>query len=63
MVLEEIYILQKHANFSAEYIEKIPVYKRRFYLHKLKEEFDEKKKQIDRQNSKNTQNVTKSRRR
>lgn len=43
MVLEEIYLLTKHANFESEYIEKIPVYKRRFYLHKLKEELEAQK--------------------
>ena len=42
--MEEIYLLTKHANFSAEYIEKIPVFKRRFYLNLLKEELEETKK-------------------
>lgn len=63
MVLEEIYVLQKHANFSAEFIKKIPVYERRFYLHKLKEELDERKKQIDKQNSKSNQTISKGKRR
>lgn len=42
--MEEIYLLTKHANFSSEYIEKIPVYKRRFYLEMLKEELEQQKK-------------------
>lgn len=41
--MEEIYLLTKHANFSSEYIEGIPVYKRRFYLNMLKEELEETK--------------------
>ena len=43
MVMEEIYLLTKHANFSSEYIEKIPVFKRRFYLNLLKEELEQNK--------------------
>ncbi len=42
--MEEIYLLTKHAKFNAEYIEKIPVYKRRFYLNLLKEELEDTKK-------------------
>lgn len=45
MVMEEIYILTKHANFSSQYIENIPVYKRRYYLDLLKDEMEETKKQ------------------
>ena len=41
--MEEIYLLTKHANFSSEYVEGIPVYKRRFYLNMLKEELEETK--------------------
>lgn len=41
--MEEIYLLTKHANFSSQYIENIPVYKRRFYLFKLKEELEAQK--------------------
>lgn len=43
MVMEEIYILTKHANFSSQYVEGIPVYKRRYYLDLLKEEIEETK--------------------
>ena len=42
--MEEIYLLTKHAKFNAEYIESIPVYKRRFYLNLLKEELEDTKK-------------------
>jgi len=44
MVMEEIYLLTKHANFDSSYIEKIPVFKRRFYLNMLKEELENTKK-------------------
>ena len=44
MVMEEIYILTKHGKFNSDYIEKIPVYKRRFYLNLLKEELEESKR-------------------
>jgi hypothetical protein len=44
MVMQEVYLLTKHANFSSEYIEGIPVYKRRYYLNLLKEELEETKK-------------------
>lgn len=42
--MEEIYLLTKHAKFQSEYVENIPVYKRRFYLNMLKDEFDDAKK-------------------
>jgi hypothetical protein len=45
--MHEIYILQKHAGFSAEYIENIPIYKRRFYLNQLREEIEAQKKAQD----------------
>ena len=42
--MEEIYLLTKHANFDSDYIEKVPVFKRRFYLNMLKEELEDTKK-------------------
>ena len=41
MVNEEIYILTKHARFQAEYIENLPIYRRRHFLHLLQEENEE----------------------
>ena len=41
MVNEEIYILTKHAKFQADYVEKLPVYRRRHFLHLLQEENEE----------------------
>jgi hypothetical protein len=44
MVMQEIYILTKHANFSPEYAESLPTYKRRYHLYLLEKEVDEVKK-------------------
>ena len=38
MVNDEIYILTHHGSFQAEYVESIPVYKRRYFLHLLEKE-------------------------
>jgi phage terminase Nu1 subunit (DNA packaging protein) len=45
MIMEEIYLLTKHGRFSSEYIEKIPVFKRRYFLNLMKEEADQIKKE------------------
>jgi hypothetical protein len=57
MVMEEIYLLTKHANFSSEYVENIPVYKRRFYLNMLKEELEETKAAQEKAESRAKQSV------
>jgi len=41
MVNDEIYILTKHGKFQAEYVESIPVWKRRYFLHLMEKENDE----------------------
>jgi hypothetical protein len=51
MVNEEIYILTKHAKFQADYIENLPVYRRRHFLHLLEKENEEIKKIQDREKS------------
>lgn len=38
MVNEEIFILTKHAKFQADYIENIPIYRRRHFLYLLEKE-------------------------
>ena len=53
MVNEEIYILTKHAKFEAEYVENIPVYKRRYFLHLLEKENDEIEKMQEQADSQN----------
>jgi len=50
--MQEIYILTKHANFSAEYVENLPTYKRRLHLHFLETEVEELKKHQEAQVSK-----------
>jgi len=49
MVNEEIYILTKHAKFQASYIEKLPIYRRRYFLHLLQVENDEIEKMNERE--------------
>ena len=45
MVMEEIYLLTKHGRFASDYIEKIPVFKRRYFLNLMREEADQIKKE------------------
>jgi hypothetical protein len=52
MVDEEIYILTKHANFDADYIENIPIYRRRHYLFLLQKENEEIEKMQDKAKNK-----------
>lgn len=52
MVNEEIYILTKHAKFQADYVENLPVYRRRHFLHLLERETEEIKKIQDREKAK-----------
>ena len=53
MVNEEIYILTKHAKFQAEYIENLPIYRRRHFLHLLEKENEEIERLQEKANSKN----------
>jgi hypothetical protein len=41
MVNEEIFILTKHAKFQADYIENLPIYRRRHFLFLLQKENEE----------------------
>jgi hypothetical protein len=52
MVNEEIYILTKHAKFQADYIENLPIYRRRFFIHLLQEENEKLEEMQDRERSK-----------
>ena len=54
MVNEEIYVLTKHAKFQADYVEKLPIYKRRYFLHLLEkenEEIERMQEQAERKNN------------
>jgi hypothetical protein len=53
MVDEEIYILTKHAKFQADYVENIPIYRRRHYLFLLQRENEEIEKMQEQQERKN----------
>jgi hypothetical protein len=53
MVDEEIYILTKHAKFQADYIENIPIYRRRHFLFLLEKENDEIEKMHEKANRQN----------
>ena len=54
--MQEIYILTKHAHFSAEYVESLPTWKRRYYIDLLEKEVDEIKKQQEAQVRKSKMN-------
>lgn len=53
MVNEEIYVLTKHAKFQADYVEKLPIYKRRYFLHLLEKENEEIEKMQEQAERKN----------
>lgn len=52
MVNEEIYVLTKHAKFQADYVENIPVYKRRHFLYLLQKENEEIENMIEKEKNK-----------
>lgn len=54
MVNQEIYILTKHGKFQAEYIENLPIYRRRYFLElfeKERQQIEEEYKKIDRKSA------------
>ena len=53
MVDEEIYLLTKHANFTPEYVEKIPIYKRRHFLYLLQDENEKLEELREKERNKN----------
>jgi len=53
MVNEEIYILTKHAKFQADYIENLPIYRRRHFLFLLQKENEEIERIQDQARNKN----------
>jgi len=50
---EEIYVLAKHANLGAEYVERLPVYRRRHFLYLFQKEQEEIEKVHEQARSKN----------
>lgn len=53
MVDEEIYILTKHGRFQSDYIERLPIYRRRHFLHLLEKEFERTENEIEKARNKN----------
>lgn len=56
MIDEEIYLLTRHGRFESSYIERIPVYKRRYFLHLLEreaEKIDEESEKASRRSHSN----------
>lgn len=47
MIDEEIYLLTKHGKFEASYIERIPVYRRRYFLHLLEKEAEKREEEME----------------
>jgi len=47
MVDEEIFVLTKHAKFDPDYIERLPIYRRRHFLFLLQKENEEIEKMHD----------------
>jgi len=54
MVDEEIYILTKHAKFQADYIESLPIYRRRHFLFLLQKENEEIEKLQEKEKNKSS---------
>jgi hypothetical protein len=52
MVDEEIFVLTKHAKFQADYVENLPIYRRRHFLFLLQRENEEIQKQQEKIESK-----------
>ena len=52
MVNEEIYVLTKHAKFQAEYVENLPVYRRRYFLFLLQKENEEIENMVEKEKKK-----------
>lgn len=44
-MFEEIYILSRHGKFDSNYIETIPIHKRRYLLHLLNNEAEKMEKE------------------
>jgi len=47
MIDEEIYLLTRHGKFESSYVERIPVYKRRYFLHLLEKEAEKLEEEQD----------------
>jgi phage terminase Nu1 subunit (DNA packaging protein) len=50
MIDEEIYLLTRHGRFESSFIETIPVYRRRYFLHLLEKEAEKLEEEADKAN-------------
>lgn len=56
MLDEEIFVLTRHGRFGADYIESIPVYRRRHFLYLLEKEAERVEEQVNKSSNKSTPN-------
>ena len=56
IILEQLYVLIKHANFTYLDAYKLPVWKRLWFIYKLKEENENEKQTINNNNVSNSSN-------
>ena len=56
LILEQLYVLIKHANFTYSDAYKLPVWKRLWFIYKLKEDFEKEKQEINNNLQKNSSN-------
>lgn len=54
MINQEIYILTKHGRFQADYVENLPIYRRRYFLELFQKENDELEKEYEKLNRKSS---------
>lgn len=47
MVLDELYLISKNTNNSFTDVSKLPIYKRRYFIKKIHDEFEEMEKQMN----------------
>jgi hypothetical protein len=50
-MLDEIYYLVRHANFSYKDLLEVPTYERKYFINKLSEEFTKRAEQIEKSKS------------
>ena len=51
-LLDEIYYLSKHVNFTYQNVMTMPTYERKYFINKLVEEFEKQREEIEKRNSK-----------
>jgi len=54
-LLEEIYYLVKHANFTYHDVVHMPIFERRFFIDKITEEFRKRNEKIEEMRNKRNQ--------